>query len=85
MRLKKDKFLHKKANINNKELRIVTILSNYNEEQQLANCFDDFNKNATIKSDLLVIDNASTDNSIRNIMENRVDYIKHPVIKKEYK
>lgn len=60
-------------------MKILTIISNYNENKEIINCIDDFRKNSTIESDLLVIDNCSTDNSLNFIVDSGVSYIKHSV------
>jgi len=60
-------------------MNIVTVISNYNEEGAITSTIEDFRKNATIKSDLLVIDNASTDRSQELLAACDVDYLRHPV------
>lgn len=59
--------------------RIITIISNYNEEKSIKLCIDDFKKNSTITSDFLVIDNASTDKSVAIVLDNGVKCLSHPV------
>jgi glycosyltransferase involved in cell wall biosynthesis len=59
--------------------RILTVISNYNEEKLIERCIDDFRQNATIASDLLVIDNASTDGSVALIQKRNIDCLSHPV------
>jgi len=60
-------------------LKILTVISNFNEEKSIERCLLDFNENATIESDLLVIDNASTDQSINLIKKRKVAFLQHPV------
>lgn len=60
-------------------MKILTVISNFNEENEIINTINDFKKNSTIESDLLVIDNWSQDNSITLIKRSGVEYLKHPV------
>ena len=60
-------------------MRILTIISNYNEQGTIAASIDDFRTNATIQSDLLVIDNSSTDLSFEIIRQSGAEYLRHPV------
>lgn len=60
-------------------MRILTVISNYNEEKAIAKTIHDVKNNSTIKTDILVIDNCSTDNSIEVIKECKVNYLRHPV------
>jgi glycosyltransferase involved in cell wall biosynthesis len=60
-------------------MKILTIISNYNEGNAIRATINDIQQNSTIKSDILVIDNCSTDNSLEIIKESGVDYLKHPV------
>ncbi len=62
-----------------KNLRILTVISNYNEEKLIESCINDFKQNSTIASDLLAIDNASTDRSVELILRNGTDCLCHPV------
>lgn len=59
--------------------RILTVISNYNEEQLIERCIGDFRENATVESDLLVIDNASTDRSVELILKSGASCLRHPV------
>lgn len=60
-------------------MRILTVISNYNEERAIGKTIADVLNNSPIKSDILIIDNCSTDNSISVIKEHGVDYVRHPV------
>ena len=60
-------------------MKILTVISNFNEENEIINTINDFKKNSTIESDLLVIDNWSQDNSITLIKKSGVEYLQHPV------
>ncbi len=60
-------------------MKILTIISNYNEESEILNTIQDVIENSSIESDILVIDNASNDNSLKLIKSTPVDYISHPV------
>lgn len=60
-------------------MKILTVISNYNEEGAIERTIADFRANAGIKSDLLVIDNASTDQSLKLVQRQGVDYLQHPV------
>jgi glycosyltransferase involved in cell wall biosynthesis len=60
-------------------MRILTVISNFNEQGAIQSTIEDFRQNASIKSELLVIDNASTDRSLRIIKDLGVDYLRHPV------
>lgn len=60
-------------------MRIVTVISNYNEQAAIEATIRDFRENATISSDLLVIDNCSTDASIELIKKAGANYLRHPV------
>jgi glycosyltransferase involved in cell wall biosynthesis len=60
-------------------MRVLTIISNYNEEGAIAASIQDFRTNATIQSDLLVVDNSSTDLSFEIIGKSGADYLRHPV------
>lgn len=60
-------------------MKILTVISNYNEEKSIEKCIEDFRENAAICADLLVIDNCSTDSSIKVIKETKVDYLQHAV------
>lgn len=60
-------------------MKILTVISNYNEEGAIADTIRDVQENATIQSDLLVIDNSSNDRSMDIIKKMGVDYLQHPV------
>lgn len=59
--------------------KIITVISNYNEEQLIELCIKDLRKNSTIESDLIVIDNASTDKSVELVLKNNVKCLQHSV------
>jgi len=59
--------------------KILTVISNYNEEKLIECCINDFKENSTIESDLLVIDNGSTDRSMELILKSNVACLRHPV------
>jgi glycosyltransferase involved in cell wall biosynthesis len=60
-------------------MRILTVISNYNEQGAIMNCIRDFRENAPVGADLLVVDNASTDASLDIVRREGVDYLAHPV------
>lgn len=60
-------------------MRILTVVSNFNEEEAISKTLFDLKNNSTIKTDILVIDNSSVDNSIEVIKKLNVDYLVHPV------
>ena len=60
-------------------MRILTVISNYNEEHAIVETIKDVRNNSPLKSDLLVIDNCSTDESLDIIKSMDVDFIEHPV------
>lgn len=60
-------------------MKILTVISNYNEKGAIRDTIIDVRNNSTIKCDILVIDNCSTDQSIEIIKELNVNYLKHPV------
>lgn len=60
-------------------MKILLVISNFNEEGAIRETILDARKNSTIQSDILVIDNCSSDNSLEIVKELNVDYIKHPV------
>jgi GT2 family glycosyltransferase len=60
-------------------MRILTVISNYNEEREIKNCLDNFKSHSSISSDLLVIDNSSTDCSLEIIKNENVNFLAHPV------
>jgi glycosyltransferase involved in cell wall biosynthesis len=60
-------------------MRILTVISNFNEEKAILDTLRDLEENCTIETDILVIDNSSMDNSQQIIKANGVDYLFHPV------
>ncbi len=60
-------------------MKILTVISNYNEQGAIELTLNDFRNNATIQSDLLVIDNSSSDRSLELIANSGVDYLRHSV------
>lgn len=60
-------------------MKILTVISNYNEHKEVLNCIKDFKNNASINSDLLIIDNCSIDSSLEIIKNSGENYLKHPV------
>lgn len=60
-------------------MKILTVISNYNEEKEILKTIRDFRENVSISSDLLVIDNSSGDSSMELIKESGADYLAHPV------
>ena len=60
-------------------MKILTVISNFNEENEIINTINDFKKNSTIESDLLVIDNCSQDNTITLIKRSGIEYLQHSV------
>jgi glycosyltransferase involved in cell wall biosynthesis len=61
------------------EMKILTVISNYNEQGAIEATIRDVRENATIRSDLLVIDNTSTDSSLEIVRKAGVSYLRHPV------
>ncbi len=60
-------------------MKILTVISNYNEEKAIRSTIQDIRDNCTMNTDILVIDNCSTDNSLDIIKDMGVDYVSHPV------
>jgi GT2 family glycosyltransferase len=60
-------------------MKILIVVSNYNEEKEITNTINDIKDNSTIDADLLIIDNCSQDKSIELVKESKVEYIQHPV------
>jgi glycosyltransferase involved in cell wall biosynthesis len=60
-------------------MKILTVISNYNEEGAISDTIDDIIKNSSVETDILVIDNGSSDKSIEIIKEKKVNYLFHPV------
>lgn len=60
-------------------MKVLTVISNFNEENSINETIFDVLNNATITTDVLVIDNSSSDNSLKVIKGNNIDYLSHPV------
>ncbi|MFP4024608.1 MAG: glycosyltransferase family 2 protein [Thiohalospira sp.] len=60
-------------------MKILTVISNYNEEKAIVDTITEFLNNNSLDSDLLVIDNCSSDKSIELIKSTGVNYLAHPV------
>lgn len=60
-------------------MKILTVISNYNEEGAILDTIKDLRNNSDLTTDYLVIDNASTDNSLEIIKKENIDYLVHPV------
>lgn len=60
-------------------MKILIVISNFNEERAVGKTIEDVLQNSTIKGDILVIDNSSTDHSLDVIRNYPVDYLVHPV------
>ncbi|MFW5879269.1 MAG: glycosyltransferase family 2 protein [bacterium] len=60
-------------------MKILTVISNFNEEKAIKETILDVVNNASIKTDILIIDNSSSDNSLKAIKESNIDYLAHPV------
>lgn len=60
-------------------MKILTIISNYNESKSISETINDIKINCPIDTYILVIDNCSTDDSLDIIKSNKVDYLIHPV------
>lgn len=60
-------------------MKILTVISNYNEEGAILNTINDIKNNCTISTDVLIIDNCSEDTSQKLIKSSGIDYIFHPV------
>ena len=60
-------------------MKVLIVVSNYNEEKAIYDTIQDLKNNSAIKADILVIDNFSSDNSIEIIKELGIDYLIHPV------
>lgn len=59
--------------------KILTVISNFNEEKAIYDTIIDVKDNITIETDVLLIDNCSSDNSLDIAKELNVDYLKLPV------
>lgn len=60
-------------------MKILTVISNYNEEKAILNTIEDIHTNCTVDTDILIIDNCSSDLSQKLIKSTGLDYIFHPV------
>lgn len=60
-------------------MKVLTVISNYNEEKAIRLTIEDVRLNASIKTDLLVIDNSSSDQSLEIIRDSGVEFLSHPV------
>lgn len=60
-------------------MNILLIISNYNEEKAIIDTLNDIRDNASVSCDVLVVDNCSTDDSVKLIKNYNADYIRHPV------
>jgi len=60
-------------------MKILTVISNFNESQSISETVTDVRNNSSVKTDILVIDNCSADNSLELLKELKVDYLVHPV------
>ena len=61
------------------EMKILTVISNYNEENSIKDTILDLKCNCSFNTDIIVIDNCSNDNSLQIIKDLGVDYLRHPV------
>ena len=60
-------------------MKILTVISNYNEEGNIEATINDVLQNSSIEMDVLVVDNSSTDNSLDIIKKFNVNFLQHPV------
>lgn len=60
-------------------MKILLIVSNYNEEGAILSTLSDIRDNASMDCDVLVVDNCSSDNSIELVRSFGSDYVRHPV------
>ncbi len=60
-------------------MKIITIISNYNEKGAIRDTVIDITNNSTISTDVIVIDNCSSDNSLQIIKSTGIEYLKHPI------
>lgn len=60
-------------------MKVLTVISNFNEEYSISKTIEDVLHNSSIETDILVIDNSSTDNSLEIIKKYPVDFLVHPV------
>lgn len=59
-------------------MKILIVISNFNESGVIEKTIRDVSLNCPFEADILIIDNASTDNSIEIIKNHKVDYLIHP-------
>jgi glycosyltransferase involved in cell wall biosynthesis len=60
-------------------MKILLVVSNYNEEKAILDTLSDISHNAGINCDTLVIDNCSTDGSLELVRSIGMEYVRHPV------
>lgn len=60
-------------------MKILTVISNFNEEHSIRKTVNDVRTNSSVATDILVIDNCSNDNSLEILKELEVGYLVHPV------
>lgn len=60
-------------------MKILTVISNYNEQGAVGDVITAFRETSPVDSDLLVIDNCSSDRSIDIIKQHGAAYLEHPV------
>lgn len=64
---------------NKEDTKILLVISNYNEEGAILSTIQDVRENNTLPCDILVIDNCSSDSSIKLIKGSGSEYLWHPV------
>ena len=57
--------------------KILLVVSNYNEEGAILDTIENIKSSSSIKADILIIDNSSTDKSIDLIKKTGIDYLLH--------
>lgn len=60
-------------------MRVLTVISNYNERGAIERTIRDFREQSSVRADLLVIDNGSSDGSLDVARKLGVDYLRHCV------
>ncbi len=60
-------------------MRILLVVSNYNESGAIIDTLEDIKTNAAEDIDVLVIDNCSSDDSLQKISSSGANYLVHPV------
>jgi glycosyltransferase involved in cell wall biosynthesis len=60
-------------------MKILLVVSNFNEEKAILDTLSDISHNAGINCDTLVIDNCSTDGSLDLVRSIGMEYVRHPV------